>query len=173
MKELPGKDIIKEKLTELRAEENKYSAAFREAKEKVTGTIEQLKEYSEEKIRKLANALEKLRVQKEEITSNLSLNKSQLVALEAEVKNLDSDLKKATQTTSASQKWNSKRDLSEKAYLTLNQVREELLSDIRERVQKRTEEIFKKLITRHWQIDHIEIDENYKIRVMIKKALII
>jgi len=137
----------------------------------VTGTIEKLKEYDAEKIRKLANALEKLRGQKEEITSNLSLNRSQLVALEAEVKNLDSDLKKATQTTSASKKWNSKRDLTEKAHLTLNQVREELLSDIRERVQKRTEEIFKKLITRHWQIDHLEIDENYKIRVIDKEGV--
>jgi DNA sulfur modification protein DndD len=49
---------------------------------------------------------------------------------------------------------------------SLNQVREDLLIEIRTKVQNRTEEIFKKLITRHWQIKKVEIDENYKIRVI-------
>lgn len=171
MKELPTSQIIHEKLDLLRKDENRYSAAFREAKEKVNGTIEKLQEYDEKKIRQIATSLDKIRQKRSEVRDELNLNNSQILAIESEITDLKKDLKSATETTSASKQWNEKRNLAEKAYLTLNQVREELLSEIRERVQQRTEEIFKKLITRHWQVDRIEIDENYKIRVIDKEGV--
>ncbi len=159
-------DDILEKLKELREKEDKFEAAFREAKEKVNGTIEKLKEYDEAKIRKIALALEKVRNGKEMVSQELGLKKSQKEAIQLKIKELELELARVTGTTDTAKKWNAKRDLADKAYSILNQIREELLTDIREKVQNRTEEIFKKLIARHWQIGRIEIDENYKIRVI-------
>ena len=49
-----SKEIL-EKLDELRQKEEGYGLAYREAKEKVNGTIEKLKEYDEKDIRKNCN----------------------------------------------------------------------------------------------------------------------
>lgn len=159
-------EIILEKLKTQREKENEYSSAFREAAEKVNGTIEKLKEYDEAKIRKLATSLEKIREAREIAHGELNLKKSQKQALELEIKTLEGQKEQQTGTSEVAKKWKMKENLAKMALATLNQVREELLTDIREKVQDRTEEIFKKLITRHWQIDKVEIDENYKIRVI-------
>ena len=166
MEEKFDSETILGKLTELRNKENEHESAFRAATEKVNGTLEKLKEFDEAKIRKIAVSLEKMRGARETANGELSLKRSQKAALELEIKDLDARLKAETGTSDVAKKWNAKKDLASKAEMTLKQVREELLSDIREKVQFRTEEIFKKLITRHWQIDKVEIDENYKIRVI-------
>jgi DNA sulfur modification protein DndD len=166
MAEKLNSETILEKLTEQRAKENEYEAAFRSATEKVNGTIEKLKEFNEGKIRKIAISLEKMREAKEITGQELNLKKSQKQALELEINNLKTQVTTATGTSDVAKKWGMKQALAEMAQSTLNQVREELLTDIREKVQNRTEEIFKKLITRHWQIEKVEIDENYKIRVI-------
>ena len=166
MEEKLDSKTILEKLTEQREEENKFEAAFRASTEKVNGTIEKLKEYDEVKIRKFSVSLEKMRGAKELANQDLQLKTSQKQALELEIKGLEGQVSAETGTTEVTKKWSMKQNLSEMAQSTLNQIREELLTDIREKVQDRTEEIFKKLITRHWQIEKIEIDENYKIRVI-------
>lgn len=166
MAEKLNSDTILEKLTEQRAKENEYESAFRSATEKVNGTIVKLKEFDEVKIRKIAINLEKIREAKEITGQELNLKSSQKQALELEIINLKSQVTTATGTSDVAKKWGMKQALAEMAQSTLNQVREELLTDIREKVQNRTEEIFKKLITRHWQIEKVEIDENYKIRVI-------
>ena len=162
---LVSKTIL-EKLKDQREEENKFESAFRAASEKVNSTIEKLKEYDEAKIRKIAVSLEKMREAKEMASQELNLKNSQKQTLELEIKTLEGQISAETGTSKVAKKWSMKQALAEMAQSTLNQVREELLTDIREKVQDRTEEIFKKLITRHWQIKKVEIDENYKIRVI-------
>ena len=159
-------EIILEKLKVQREKENEYEAAFRAATEKVNGTIEKLKDFNEVKIRKLAVSLDKMREAKDLVGQELNMKKSQEHALELEIKDLNAQVVIETGTSEVAKKWSAKKALADKAEFTLNEVREELLTDIREKVQFRTEEIFKKLITRHWQIEKIEIDENYKIRVI-------
>lgn len=159
-------ETILARLTELREKENQYSSAFREATEKVNGTIEKLKEYDEVKIRKLATGLDNIRQARDIAHGELNLKKSQKQAIALEIKTLEGQKTQATGTTEVTKKWKMKENLAKMSLTTLYQVREELLTDIREKVQNKTEEIFKKLITRHWQIDKVEIDENYKIRVI-------
>jgi DNA sulfur modification protein DndD len=159
-------ETILEKLKEQREKEIKYESAFRAATEKVNGTIEKLKEFDEAKIRKLAVSLEKMREAKEITGQELNLKNSQKQAIELELKSLKVQKAAETGSSDTAKKWNMKEALAEMAQATLNQIREELLTDIREKVQDRTEEIFKKLITRHWQINKVQIDENYKIRVI-------
>jgi len=159
-------ETILARLTELRKKENQYSSAFREATEKVNGTIEKLKEYDEVKIRKLATGLDNIRQARDIAHGELNLKKSQKQAIALEIKTLEGQKTQATGTTEVTKKWKMKENLAKMSLTTLYQVREELLTDIREKVQNKTEEIFKKLITRHWQIDKVEIDENYKIRVI-------
>ena len=159
-------ETILKNLTEKREKENKFEAAFRAATEKVNGTILKLKEFDEVKIRKIAISLEKMRDVKETTSQELDLKKSQKQAFEIEVTNLKIQVNTAKGTTGITKKWAMKQALSELAQNSLNQVREDLLTEIRTKVQNRTEEIFKKLITRHWQIKKVEIDENYKIRVI-------
>ena len=159
-------ETILARLTELRKKENQYSSAFREATEKVNGTIEKLKEYDEVKIRKLATGLDNIRQARDIAHGELNLKKSQKQAIALELKTLEGQKTQATGTTEVTKKWKMKENLAKMSLTTLYQVREELLTDIREKVQNKTEEIFKKLITRHWQIDKVEIDENYKIRVI-------
>ena len=166
MAEKLDSETILEKLKDQREQENKFEAAFREASEKVNGTIEKLKEFDEVKIRKIAVSLEKMREAKESVGQELNLKKSQKQELELKIKTLEGQVSAETGTSEIAKKWNMKQKLAEMAQSTLNQVREELLTDIREKVQDRTEEIFKKLITRHWQIEKVEINENYKIRVI-------
>ena len=166
MAEKLDSETILEKLKDQREQENKFESAFRAASEKVNGTIEKLKEFDEAKIRKLAVNLENMRDAKEMAAQELSLKTSQKQALELEIKTLEGQVSAETGTSDVAKKWGMKQALAEMAQSTLNQVREELLTDIREKVQDRTEEIFKKLITRHWQIEKVEIDENYKIRVI-------
>ena len=157
---------ILESLTEKRTKENGFESAFRAATEKVNGTIQKLKEFDEVKIRKIAIDLEKMREQKESTQQQLDLIKSQKQAFEIDVTNLKIQVNTAKGTTGVTKKWAMKQALSEMAENALNQVREELLTEIRTKVQDRTEEIFKKLITRHWQIKKVEINENYEIRVI-------
>ena len=157
---------ILESLTEKRTKENGFESAFRAATEKVNGTIQKLKEFDEVKIRKIAINLEKMREQKESTQQQLDLIKSQKQAFEIDVTNLKIQVNTAKGTTGVTKKWAMKQALSEMAENALNQVREELLTEIRTKVQDRTEEIFKKLITRHWQIKKVEINENYEIRVI-------
>ena len=159
-------ETILKNLTEKREKENKFEAAFRAATEKVNGTILKLKEFDEVKIRKIAISLEKMRDIKETTSQELDLKKSQKQAFEIEVTNLKIQVNTAKGTSGITKKWAMKQALSELAQNSLNQVREDLLTEIRTKVQNRTEEIFKKLITRHWQIKKVEIDENYKIRVI-------
>ena len=159
-------ETILARLTELREKENQYGSAFREATEKVNGTIEKLKEYDEVKIRKLATGLDNIRQARDIAHGELNLKKSQKQAIALEIKTLEGQKTQATGTTEVTKKWKMKENLAKMSLTTLYQVREELLTDIREKVQNKTEEIFKKLITRHWQIDKVEIDENYKIRVI-------
>ena len=165
VKKLDSKAIIV-KLDEQRAEENEQAAAFRATTEKVNGIIEKLKEYDEVKIRETATNLEKMRKAKDTVKEELFIKKSQKQALELEIKRLEAQISAETGTSEIAKKWNMKHELAEMAQSTLNQIREELLTDIRVKVQDRTEEIFKKLITRSQQIKRVEIDENYKIRII-------
>ena len=158
--------IMLEELKNLRTKETEFDAILRESKEKINGTFQKLQEYDEAEIRRIASSLEKMRESRELVTQESTMKKSQQHALELEIVELKSKVSAETGTTNVSKKWNNKKDLAEKASDVLNQIREELLTDIRLKVQDRTEEIFKKLITRHWQIDKIEINENYKIRVI-------
>jgi len=107
-----------------------------------------------------------MREQKESTQQQLDLIKSQKQAFEIDVTNLKIQVNTAKGTTGVTKKWAMKQALSEMAENALNQVREDLLTEIRTKVQDRTEEIFKKLITRHWQIKKVEINENYQIRVI-------
>ena len=159
------KEIL-EKLDELRQKEEEYGSARREATEKVNGTIEKLKEYDEKDIRKTANNLDRMRDAKNTLNQELAIKGAQKQALQSEIHELDVKISNVTGTTDAAKKWIQKKNLADKAHCILHQIREELLTDIREKVQNRTEEVFKKLITRREQIDRIEIDENYKIRVI-------
>lgn len=166
MAEKLNSETILEKLKEQREKENQYESAFRAATEKVNGTIEELKEYDEVKIQKIAISLEKMREAKEMTNQELNMKRSQKQALELEIKTLETQVASETGTSDVAKKWSMKQALAEMSQSTLIQVREELLLDIRKKVQDRTEEIFKKLITRHWQIEKVKIDENYKIRVI-------
>lgn len=166
LEEKLSSETILEKLTDLRKKENEHESAFRAAVEKVNGTIEKLKEFDEAKIRKIAINLDKMRDARESANSELGIKRSLKAGLELTIKELESTLKQQTGSSDVAKKWESKKKLATKAGEILKQVREELISDIREKVQTRTEEIFKKLITRHWQIEAVEIDEDYKIRVI-------
>ena len=95
-------------------------------------------------LEKTATNLDLMRHAKETLNQELTLKEAQKQALQLEIQDLDAKISRVTGTTDAAKKWIQKKDLADKAHCILNQIREELLTDIREKVQNRTEEIFKK-----------------------------
>lgn len=160
-----------EHLDNFRKNENHYAAAFREAKEKVTGLLAKLEDFDEKKIRKIAKGLNTIRDNKDKVWQELQLKRSQLDAKETEMEQTKKDLEKAEGDTESNKKWKKLHNLSGMAKTDLEQIHDEILNDIRETVRVTTDEIFRRIITRGAEIEKIDIDPKYNMRVIDKKGL--
>lgn len=169
--QIPNVLQIKEKLNEFRAEFNDYAQKLENTDNKVIGITQQLKDYPEDRIRELGNELAELNQKMFRYNGDLIRIEQKIDAAKATIEISDKKIADSTKQSRASKKWNDKAELARKARETLEDLREDLLGEIRETVEKRTEEIWKKLISRRWQLDKISIDDEYKIRVIDKEGV--
>lgn len=167
--DIPRTDEMIEKLNSFRTNFNDADEKLQQTIDKMSGINNQLKEYPQEKIRTYGTELE-------DIDKKISKFEKELIQLGARIEAAqntidikDQIIMNASKKSKASQKWNEKLELAVKARKTLEEIREELLGEIREVVEKRTEEIWKSLISRGKQISKIIINEEYKIRVIDKE----
>lgn len=169
--QIPNTTQIKDILNNFRAEFDEYAQKFENANNKIIGITQQLKDYPEDKIRELGNELAEIHQKTFRYHSDLVRIEQKIDAAKATIEISDKKITDATKQSKASKKWTDKAELARKAREILEDLREDLLSEIRETVEKRTEEIWKKLISRHWQLDKISIDDEYKIRVIDKEGV--
>ena len=159
------------KLNALREDYNAFQSKFSRSNEKIDGIISKLKEHPEEKIRSQGIELEEIIYKKDKISDTIAALDVQIESADDVLKTYEGRLTEALKDSKASKNWEAKMNLAGKACKILEELREEILIEIREDVQRRTEEIWRKLISRHWQLDKIVIDENYGIRVLDKEGV--
>ena len=162
---------ICERLDKLRKDEEKFGAAFRESKDRVNGLLTKLEDFDEKKIRKFAKNLVTIREKKDQVWRELELNKSQLAAKQIEEGNKIKELEKAEGETESNKKWKNLHTIANMAKTDLEQIRDELLSDIRETVRKTCQKIFISMLEsgrRSAEIKKIDISPSYNIRVLDK-----
>jgi DNA sulfur modification protein DndD len=169
--DLPMKSEIIEKLNKFREDYNEAADAITNNEEKISGITKQLEEHPQEKIRKLGLQLEDI---DKKISSYSSQSNNIQFKIEATTNTIsvkDELISKAQGQTLDSKRWKKKEDVARKAKERLEEILEELLGEVKGAVQKRTEALFKILISRGDEIKKVDIDENYKIRVIDKEEI--
>lgn len=169
--EIPNASDMIEKLNGIRDEYNRYKTSFAKTDEKISGITTKLQEHPEEKIRQLGIELEEIIIKKDKISDQKAALNVQINAADTTLQLYEDQINKSLKDSKASTRWKSKMDVAQKATNILEELREVLLTEIREDVERRTEEIWRKLVSRHWQLDKITIDPNYKIRVYDKEGV--
>ncbi len=169
--EIPNVLEIIEKLNKFRIDFNKADEDLQKTLDTITGITNQLKEYPQEKIRKFGNDLDEIDSKIRQYEKEIIQIESRIEAAKNTIDIKDQIITNSTKQSKASKIWNDKLALATKYREILEEIREELLGEIRGVVEKRTEEIWKRLISRGSQISKIEINEKYKIRVLDKENI--
>lgn len=169
--EIPNVSEITEKLNKFRTDFNKADEGLQKTLDTITGITNQLKEYPQEKIRKIGNDMDEIDSKIRQYEKEITQIESRIDAAKTTIEIKDQMIIKSIKLSKASKTWIDKLALATKCRVTLEEIREELLGEIRNIVEKRTEKIWKGLITRGSQISKIEIDEKYKIRVLDKENI--
>ena len=159
-------EVISERLTKFREEENKYKSAYRESKEAVDGLMTKLGDTDEKAIQRNISELAKLRTQKGELEQGLPYQSSIIFADEEKIQDMEKRLEKLTGETNTTKKWKSLKNLASMAKTDLLTIKYEILHDVREDVRKTCEEIFMKIIARGDEIKKINIKDSYEMEVL-------
>ena len=157
---------IEEELDGFTALESRYQAALSEATGKVNGLMYKLEESNKADIRKNMKSLATLRGKSLEIEQQINLKESLIDAKKVDLKDVEDRLEKAEGLTTANKQWKAKREFAQKTLSYFQRIKHELVTEIRIQVQKRTTEIFIKLMARGLEIKRIDIDEAYNMNVL-------
>ena len=131
------------------------------SKEELRGVRSKLKELKIEKIEKLIEQKEDYENQKDDIIATLSQKELQKENSQRKIKEIEGQLKKERKKEEKLGVLDKKIGLSEKAISLLQEVREEILEEVRSTVEKQTSEYFHELIWKKRKFKTIEIDESY------------
>jgi len=160
------REVISERLTKFREEENRYKSAYRESKEAVDGLVTKLGDTDEKAIQKNISELAKLRTLKGELEQGMPYQSSVIFADEEKIQEMEKRLEKLTGETNTTKKWKSLKNLASMAKTDLLTIKYEILHDVREDVRKTCEEIFMKIIARGDEIKKINIKDSYEMEVL-------
>ena len=160
------REVISERLTKFREEENKYKSAYRESKEAVDGLMTKLGDTDEKAISNNISELAKLRTQKGELEQGLPYQSSIIFADEEKIQDMEKRLEKLTGETNTTKKWKNMQNLASMAKTDLLTIKYEILHDVREDVRKTCEEIFMKIIARGDELKKINIKDSYEMEVL-------
>ena len=159
-------EVISERLTKFREEENRYKSAYIESKETVDGLLTKLADTDEKAISNNISELAKLRTQKGELEQGMPYQSSVIFADEEKIQDMEKRLEKLTGETNTTKKWKNMQNLASMAKTDLLTIKYEILHDVREDVRKTCEEIFMKIIARGDEIKKINIKDSYEMEVL-------
>jgi len=169
--DLPMTSEIVDKLNIFREQFNDASNAVITNEEKIAGITKQLEEHPQEKIRKLGHELEDIDSKINKQSDKSKGLDSKIEAAKNTITMKDQIIDRASKVGIDSKRWKAKEEIARKAKEALEEILEELLNEVRKVVEKRTGELWKLLISKGNEIRNIEIDENYKIRVIDKEGI--
>lgn len=169
--DLPNIPEIIEKLNKFREDYNEASDAVTENEEKIIGITHQLEEFPQEKIRQLGHDLEGIDLKIKNHEVNLNNLNTKILAATNTITMKDERIMEAAKISKDSQRWKVKEDIAKAAKEALEEIREELLAEVKLVVQERTEKLWKSLISRGDEIKKVEINDDYQIRVIDKEGV--
>lgn len=171
MKEYYESSKIKELLTDLAEQLNTIDEKQTQSDKTIQSIVETLKEHNEEEIKEIGSKLDDILIKKRKVTSSMDKRDVRIESAMDTIRGYQSDIDRLSKLSKASQMWTQKREFAEKVTNTLRDIREQVLAVIRKDVESRTEELWKSLIARGKQVEKVEIDDNYKIRVIDKEGI--
>lgn len=127
-----------------------------------------LQQYPIEDIRTKGENLARLEKEIEASNNEIYFIRENEKTIENEIGDLNKKIDNATKEDEKVAIWVKRRELTQELIQCLEELYQASLSEVRSSVERYTNEIFRKLISRRWQLDRIEILPDYRIRVIDK-----
>jgi len=160
-----GENFLKTKLN-LGTEIKKLEIKRNQLREELEGVRARLKELKIEKIESLINQKEDYEGQKEDLSDTLSKKRYQKENSGRVIKELEDDLKKESRKEEKLNTLRKKIEICEGGLSFLQEVKEEILGEVRSSVERKTFEYFHELIWKKKKFRDVKIDENYVVDVI-------
>ena len=102
----------------------------------------------------------------QETNQRIGREKGEIDRLNKGLDKSQKDLRRALEADKRQKDLLTRVELANNAYNVLREIRKELLSEVREQIEKKTEEYFRRLIWKKDTYERVEIDENYQVSVL-------
>ena len=166
-----SKSTIIEELDLFRNQRRKIEEEIEGEKGSKIQTLKILQQYPIEEIRKKGKLLEELDIKIQDLENEIYLSNQNIEKYDNAIKDTKSIIDEATREDENSRIWNTRKELTVKLIEYIDKLYQDTLDEIRLSVEKHTNQIFAKLISRRWQLDRIEISQEYKIKVLDKEGV--
>jgi DNA sulfur modification protein DndD len=107
----------------------------------------------------------------EEVCEEIGREEGEEERLEQELKQLNGKLERALEAAARRKDLLARFELCTQALTALDEIRTELLSEVRQQIEQETEEYFLDLIWKKGTYSRVQIDENYQINVLNVRGL--
>ena len=164
--ELPNSEEILKQLNLFRERYNAALKAIQTNYDKIAGIASELEKYPAEKIRILGGQLRELDKKINDYRTEIIKLEQKCEGLKNFIASKDKIIDAASKKSLDSQRWQKKAEIAKKAKEVMTQMREEILIDIKNTVQQRTQKLWQNLIARGEEVLNVEITDDFKIKVI-------
>lgn len=160
--------VLVSKQNEIRQRISEIKTEIKEDKEVMNTISDDIQKFDIEEISKVESSLIELENQKTKFNQEEGVLRSQIQAIDHELKSLDTQLEKELKNNKEYSNLIEKRELCQNVIGVILEIKDELMDEVREKIETNTNKYFMNFIWKKEAFSEVTIDEDYQISVRSK-----